>query len=323
MMMIRRLIGPLVLLGALALAAVALGAAPTATTGTATQIGSTSATLNGEVNPGRETTTWFFEYGTTASYGSVTPTDTINGGNATRNVDAAVSGLAPSTTYHFRVVAQNPSGTVRGADRTFTTTASGGPPPGGQDDVTLAAAPNPVVFGRAVTLSGRVRAPGNNPIQVTLEQDPHPFGDRFTTVGSRATEGNGSYSFTHIPREHTRYRVAAATSPATASAQLLVQVRIRATLRLSDSTPRRGQLVRFSGFAYPAHDGRRVLIQRRTSTGSFRTVARTTLRDAGTSRSRFSRSFRVRRDGVYRARVSGDANHLTGFSPRRSANVGG
>jgi hypothetical protein len=321
-MMIRRLIGPFVLLGALALAAVALGAAPTATTGAATNIGSTTATLTGEVNPGRETTTWFFEYGTTTSYGSVTPTDTINGGNATRNVDAAVTGLAPSTTYHYRLVAQNPSGTVRGADRTFTTTASGGPPTG-QQDVTLAAAPNPVVFGRRVVLSGRVRAPGNDPVQVALFADPFPLDNSFSQVAAGATASNGSYAFNHVPRVHTRYRVAAATSPATASPDLLVRVRIRVTLRLSDRTPRRGQRVRFSGLAFPAHDGRRVLIQRRGSTGGFRTVARTTLRDAGSSRSRFSRSLRVSRDGVYRARVSGDADHLTGFSPSRTANVGG
>ena len=96
---------------------------------------------------------------------------------------------------------------------------------------------------------------------------------------------------------------------------------MRVSLRLSDSTPRRGQLVRFSGSVAPAHDGRVVYIQRRTSTGAFRTVGRTTLADAGTSRSVFSRRMRVRSDGVYRARVLGDPDHETGTSATRTATV--
>jgi len=37
-----------------------------------------------------------------------------------------VTGLAPGTTYHFRVVAQNGAGTARGADQAFTTVATAG-----------------------------------------------------------------------------------------------------------------------------------------------------------------------------------------------------
>ena len=37
----------------------------------------------------------------------------------------AVAGLAPATTYHYRVVASNAAGAVNGADQTFTTAPAG------------------------------------------------------------------------------------------------------------------------------------------------------------------------------------------------------
>jgi hypothetical protein len=93
-----------------------------------------------------------------------------------------------------------------------------------------------------------------------------------------------------------------------------VLVRPLVGLLVSDRTPRTGSLVTFRGTVRPAHDGRTVLIQRRTSTGSFTTVARTSLRDAGTTYSSYSRRIRVNRDGVYRTKLAGDADHVNGFS---------
>lgn len=48
-------------------------AAPAVTTGAATAISSTGATLNGTVNPESLATTWLFEYGTTTAYGTSVP----------------------------------------------------------------------------------------------------------------------------------------------------------------------------------------------------------------------------------------------------------
>src|SRR6202035_938127 len=43
-------------------------------------------------------------------------------------INANISGLTASTTYHFRIVAHNSGGTSFGSDRTFTTlTATGAP----------------------------------------------------------------------------------------------------------------------------------------------------------------------------------------------------
>jgi hypothetical protein len=92
-------------------------AAPT--TDPASNVGATSATLNGTADgPG----TVYFEYGTTASYGLTTPDQVVSGSEP---VAATVSGLTAETTYHFRIVHRT-SGP--GADQTFTTAANPRPP---------------------------------------------------------------------------------------------------------------------------------------------------------------------------------------------------
>ena len=93
---------------------------PAVLTNSATNVTSSSATLNGSVDPHALATNVHFQYGTTTSYGSTTPNQT-NTGNAYLNVSANISGLSGGTTYHFRVVATNTAGTRYGADRTFTT----------------------------------------------------------------------------------------------------------------------------------------------------------------------------------------------------------
>ncbi len=97
--------------------------APTATTEAATGIGSTGATVNGTVNANGSSTTVFFEYGLTDEYGQTVPADQSPvSGSAATAVSANLSSLDPLTTYHYRVVATNASGTTYGADMTFTTT---------------------------------------------------------------------------------------------------------------------------------------------------------------------------------------------------------
>ncbi len=111
---------------------------PGATTNPSNNVASNSATLNGTVNPHGLTTTVYFQYGTTISYGSTTPNQTATG-NTTRSVTANVSGLTASTTYHFRIVAHNSAGTTYGNDRTFTTLSPTGPPVAITNPATLVA----------------------------------------------------------------------------------------------------------------------------------------------------------------------------------------
>ncbi len=82
----------------------------------------TTATVGATLNAEGNATTYSFEYGTSTSYGSTT-TPTVMGAAAFEDetVSAALSGLRPSTTYHFRVLASNSAGTIQGPDETFTT----------------------------------------------------------------------------------------------------------------------------------------------------------------------------------------------------------
>lgn len=88
----------------------------------ATNVASSSATLNGTVDPHGLTTRISFQYGTTNGYGFVTPAQTYSG-NTYQNVTANINGLTASTTYHFRMVASNSVGVFikYGPDNTFTT----------------------------------------------------------------------------------------------------------------------------------------------------------------------------------------------------------
>jgi plastocyanin len=100
---------------------------PVVTTNPATLIASFSATLNGSLDPHGLTTSVYFQYGTTTSYGSTTPMQSQTG-NTYRNISANISSISASTVYHFRIVATNSAGTRFGSDRTFTTLSPTGPP---------------------------------------------------------------------------------------------------------------------------------------------------------------------------------------------------
>jgi hypothetical protein len=313
-------------LAGMAIAAVAVAGPPAATTGAATKVTDTTATLEGAVSPNKEETTYYFEYGTTAEYGTKTPTEGPTGGNASKPVSVDVTGLAPSTTYHYRIVATNASGTATGADATFTTTAAGAPP-GAQNTVSIKASPAAVTFGKPTAISGQVTGPDNAGIEVTLEENQYPYTGGFkpTTV-TGTTSATGAYMLAVVPTVNTRYRVTAKTKPPVTSAEILVKVRVKVGLRVSDRTPAAGKRVRFSGKVTPGHDGKVVRIQRRTSTGSWKTVARATLVAAtpvdGVTRSKFSKRLRINRNGTYRARLSPrDGDHAAGNSPRRRIRV--
>ncbi len=94
---------------------------PTATTGAATGVSATAATLNGTVNPNGSSTTAYFEYGTTTAYGSRTTAQSLGSGTAPVSVSQAVFGLLCNTLYHFRLVATTSVGTTAGLDQTLTT----------------------------------------------------------------------------------------------------------------------------------------------------------------------------------------------------------
>src|SRR5437764_15285427 len=105
--------------------AVGLASPPSVVTGAASNIGPTSVTVAGTVNPHGLATTYLFEYGKTTSYGSKTASKSAGSGTSSVAVSTTIASLSPGTTYHYRIVATSTAGTSKGADRTFTTT----PPP--------------------------------------------------------------------------------------------------------------------------------------------------------------------------------------------------
>jgi len=96
------------------------GRAPSAETGPASEVGRTAAVANGAIDPRNQPTSYRFEYGTSTAYGTSTletPLQAATGGR--QPVSASLEGLRPGQTYHYRVVATNPLGSVVGPDHTF------------------------------------------------------------------------------------------------------------------------------------------------------------------------------------------------------------
>src|SRR6266852_3133675 len=75
-------------------------AAPQVVTGAASSVTTTSATLNGTVNPSSRATSWHFEYGTSTSYGTSTAAKDAGSGTSPVAVAAPITGLTSGRTYH-------------------------------------------------------------------------------------------------------------------------------------------------------------------------------------------------------------------------------
>ncbi len=105
--------------------------APEATTGSATSVTKSGATLGGTVNAkGGVVSDCHFEYVTEAGFqgggfGGATskPCTPAPSGNVVAAVSAKATGLVPSTGYRFRVVATNNSGTTEASPSSFTAAA--------------------------------------------------------------------------------------------------------------------------------------------------------------------------------------------------------
>jgi hypothetical protein len=119
----------LVLRGA-ALVMLACSACATAVTGSPTSISDDRATVAGQViNDVGILIEYWAEYGSTTAYGSETAHEFIGTPDYTlQSVSVRIEGLQPSTSYHYRVCAQDTSqqgGPGCGEDRRFTTQSVG------------------------------------------------------------------------------------------------------------------------------------------------------------------------------------------------------
>lgn len=126
-------------------------ATPAAITRAASSITAGTAVLNGSAsNPDLLPATARVQFGTTTAYGLNTTSQPISPLTVGAPVTASISGLAPSTVFHFRLIVSNSTGTVFGADQTFTTASAPPSPP--------APAPAPQISGLTLSPSAFVAA---------------------------------------------------------------------------------------------------------------------------------------------------------------------
>jgi PKD repeat protein len=188
---------------------VAVGGHPVVKTEPAAPVSSTSATLNAKVNPdGLNVTECKFEYGATTEYGSEVPCSALPGsGTSDVAVSAVLSGLAPSTTLHYRIVAENSGGEAEGADATVTTVVRPTVTTGSASSVTAGSA----------ALGGSVNPNGVNVSECKFEYGPtvaygssaacgSPPGSASSSVGVSAAVPGLSASTTY------HYRLVAANA---------------------------------------------------------------------------------------------------------------
>ncbi len=119
--------GAIATIPTLASGALASGAAPpppAVSSVAATHVTGSGARLNGAINPNGQQTTYAFQWGPTTGYGHETPLTSGGAGSAPESVSANLAGLDGGSTYHFRVIAINASGTSVGADESFTTSGT-------------------------------------------------------------------------------------------------------------------------------------------------------------------------------------------------------
>jgi hypothetical protein len=98
--------------------------AAVATTGAASGVTATAATISGTVLPNGLDTPYWVDYGTSTSYGQQAPSSYVivpRARTQPASVTVYLTGLRPGTTYHYRVAANNGQGVSYGADQTFRT----------------------------------------------------------------------------------------------------------------------------------------------------------------------------------------------------------
>ncbi len=288
-------------------AAAVAASAPAVTTGSAVSVTQSSATVRGTVNPNDVQTSYAFEYGPTRAYGAATAPVAIGKGTSTKSVSARVAGLAPATTYHYRIVARSGAGTARGADRTFKTRKQ---PLG----LALAATPNPVAFGGSTTVGGVLSGTDNANRQIVLQQNAFPFTAGFTPLGNpQVTNATGTFAFPILSLTRTtQFRVQV---PGRAVPSPIVTALVAVTVRtaVSSTRVRRGRTVRFAGSITPIRDGAQVAVQKLRD-GRWITIGGTVARHYRDDRSKYAVRVKVFRGGSYRIFVgtnSGDiANNV-------------
>jgi hypothetical protein len=284
-------------LGGLLLPAGALAAAPTVTTGGVANVAPTTALLKGSIDPNGTATSYMFQIGTTRLYGGQTPTTAAGAGNKGVAVAGAVSGLAPATIYHYRLVGLRGSRTFFGKDRTFKTKRQ---PLG----VSLAATPNPIRIGHSTTLAGVLSGTGNANRQVVLQANPWPYTGGFVAAtNAQVTNAAGAFSFPLLSVSvNTQYRVVLVPRPEVVSPIVVLGTTNKITRHAKVRRGHRRGRIHLWGTIRPALDGSPVVVQK-LRRGTWINIGQTHARHTSKGFSRYSKRIRQKHGGTYRAVV--------------------
>jgi hypothetical protein len=279
---------------------------PTVKTGPAVNITQSTASLTGTVDPNRRATSYVFQYGPTTLYGQQTTALSAGHGAKAVPVSVPVTGLAPFTRYHYRLVALYGTRHVAGGDRSFKTHRQ---PLG----LTLGAAPDPASVNRPVTIAGTLTGTANANRAVVLQSNPFPYTQGFLNVGNPQLTGpTGAFSFTlsAVPL-NSQFRVLMPKNPSVVSPIVFVGVKPLVTIHVR----RRGRVLRFSGSVRPALVGVRVSVQKRRH-HRWVTVGRALTRRGTATRAVYVKRVRQRAGGSYRVLVRPAGNYANAGSRR-------
>jgi hypothetical protein len=154
---------------------------------------------------------------------------------------------------------------------------------------------------------------------VQLYERRAPFPGAYAIVSNGATGPSGEFVFAVTPVRKAYWAVVAPvtpTRPREASSGFLVAVRRQVSIRTSTRRPRKGRLLRFSGFVspgFPVGPGSVATLQRRNRRGGFTDVRAVLLKAAGGFSSYRLRE-RLTRSGVYRVVVQTSTFYSAGAS---------
>lgn len=276
-------------------ATAAAATAPTANTGGANGVTFDVATLNGAVNPRGSDTSYYFQYGPTKVYGLQTGILDAGSGSKSVHVAVPISGLAPLTQYHYRLVAVNSGGFSYGGDHTFHTTRV-------PLSLGIVASPNPVLYGGNVTIQGTLSGTNNANRAVVLQVSPFPYTGGFVNVGNpELTNASGGFSFPYVGLlQGAAFRVVTTTNPPVISTTVFESVDLRVSAKAGRVGPHGKAL--FHGTVSPAMDRAEIAVMHFTH-GRRVFVAGTRLHHRNSGSSRFSLLAKATRGGVYQILV--------------------
>ena len=165
-----------------------LSVAPIVIADTNVAVTSDAATVSGEVQDNDQSTTYWFQYGTTTGYGEQTSSASAPAWDGPQPVSGTLDGLAPGTTYHYRLVASNGSGTTMGGDETLTTSAAAVTVDGSTTTTSSASTPAAMPFASsAATTSTTTTGSTSTVLSLTSTKTK-------TTTSTRTSGGGGGSS---------------------------------------------------------------------------------------------------------------------------------